>query len=222
MPRTLNKRQLCIGMTVSRLIILSGPIYIIVGKSKYEIPHWFCRCICGQEIKVRHHMLARGTTSSCGCLQRERTSASRFKHGESAGNRTPELNTWNSIKQRCKQSYLNKYKCYIGIKVCERWRSSFANFLADMGRKPSSSHTIERKDVKGDYTPDNCIWATKQEQARNKRNNVHVTYRNETLCVAEWAEKLNLNANLLRRRLRDGWDVDKAFNFKKKGEAISA
>jgi hypothetical protein len=221
MSRSIKKHPLSIGDIIGRLSIVSGPVYIVVGKSKYSTPHWVCKCICGNDVTVNHYMLARGTTQSCGCLQRERTSESRLIHGESKL-KSSEWNTWNGIKQRCKKNSKEKHKYYEAITVCDRWASSFENFLADMGRKPTSKHSIERINNGKGYSPDNCKWATAQEQACNKSNNVKITYAGETLCISEWARKLNMSSHLLRKRYHSGWPPEKILFLKKGGKQYAS
>jgi hypothetical protein len=93
-------------------------------------------------------------------------------HGQS---HSPEYVSWRHMKQRCSNPKRRDYQWYgaKGIKVCERWMT-FANFIEDMGLRPAPEYTLERNDSKLDYGPDNCRWATKLEQARNKSN----TYTN--------------------------------------------
>lgn len=83
---------------------------------------------------------------------------------------TPEYRAWQSLKNRCTNPNARDYPYYggRGIKVCQRWLNSFENFLADMGRRPTPQHSLDRIDPDGDYEPSNCRWATKQEQARNR------------------------------------------------------
>jgi hypothetical protein len=85
--------------------------------------------------------------------------------------RTPEYSVWSGMKQRCynQKSRIWKYYGGRGIKVCARWRDSFAKFLQDMGPRPSPKHSIERLNNNGNYTPKNCIWAVATTQARNRR-----------------------------------------------------
>jgi hypothetical protein len=111
---------------------------------------------------------------SCGCFQQEQASKANTTHGDSRrnGKRTPEYQAWTGMIKRCSNPSEIGFRHYggRGIKVCERWRHSFPNFLADMGRKPSPKHSIERNDNDGNYEPSNCRWATQKEQIHNKRH----------------------------------------------------
>ena len=86
--------------------------------------------------------------------------------------------------------------------MCDSWYDSFHNFLSDMGCRPSKRHSIDRIDNDRGYYKENCRWATQKEQCRNTRKNVMVEYMGETLCISEWAERLNMNADTLSRRIR--------------------
>lgn len=80
---------------------------------------------------------------------------------------------------------------------------------------PPAGMSLERKDNDGDYTPDNCKWATQKEQQRNKSSNRLIEYNGETLCLSEWAERLGINLGTLHARLnKHGWSVEKAFRTK--------
>ncbi len=136
--------------------------------------YWDCRCDCGVSKKVSLANLTSGEVRSCGCLARERQSIAgkkSRKHGEAIA-LTSEYAIWKSMKARCSNRKLKSWKRYgaMGIKVCERWRSSFEDFLADMGRRPSSKHSIDRyPNPYGNYEPGNCRWATSIEQRHNWR-----------------------------------------------------
>lgn len=170
---------------------------------------WECRCVCGKTTLVPADKLLSGHTSSCGCLQRE--SRDTTTHGKS---NTPEYNIWCMMIDRCNATGTSRSKHYgdRGIKVCQRWRNSFTNFLEDMGERPSRHHSIDRKDTNGDYSPDNCKWATQLEQVRNRTNTLSVTYRGKLLPVAELCDLLDLKYSTVGRRLRDGWSVERTFN----------
>jgi hypothetical protein len=88
---------------------------------------------------------------------------------------TPEYKTWGNIRQRCYNPKHISYKYYgaMGVTVCDRWEKSFENFFADMGKRPSRDHSIDRKNPNGNYQPDNCRWATEKEQQNNRRNSKH-------------------------------------------------
>lgn len=128
--------------------------------------------------------------------------------------RSLEYRSWEAMKRRCSKPEDRNYKNYgaRGISVCRRWRGrgGFASFLADLGPKPTRSHTLERTDNDGDYTPENCRWATRSEQSRNRRNNKLITHNGQTLLLVEWAELLGVSRSLILARLRRGWSVDRA------------
>jgi hypothetical protein len=130
---------------------------------------FLCRCECGNERVVKQSHLRAETIKSCGCLISEITAKRNASHGKS---KTRIYNIWASMKARCFNPKKDKYKYYggRGVTVCERWRNSFENFLADMGEPPSARHSIDRINNDGNYEPSNCRWATPLEQAHNKRN----------------------------------------------------
>lgn len=130
---------------------------------------WQCICDCNQYCVVYSYDLKSGHTKSCGCLRREKTGEKRRTHGLS--NKIPEYGTWKEIKKRCYNPKHQDYHNYgaRGIAVCNRWLNSFEMFYADMGSKPSPSHSIDRINVDGNYEPSNCRWATPKEQRNNQR-----------------------------------------------------
>jgi hypothetical protein len=137
---------------------------------------WRCRCKCGRKTTVCSNSLRRKLTRSCGCLANECRLDPKLKfriHSAARhGKRTPEYISWFAMKQRCSNPKKDGYKYYgaRGIVVCARWqgRAGFKNFLSDMGPRPRGK-TLDREKVNGDYTPNNCRWATPKEQAGNRR-----------------------------------------------------
>jgi hypothetical protein len=176
------------------------------GKS---VRRFLCRCECGGTATVLLTHLSTGHVKSCGCLRVDvgrHNGEATSTHGYTG---TPTFKCWDTMKQRCGNQNDQKYPEYggRGISVCERWKV-FQNFLDDMGEKPDGM-TIDRIDVNGNYEPGNCRWATPIEQARNKRNNVLLTFRGETCCLAEWAERTGLTYRTICARHKSGWPVAK-------------
>lgn len=124
----------------------------------------------------------------------------------------PLYQTWKGMKKRCSNPREPGYRRYggRGIRVCARWRNNFAAFVEDMGPKPSSQHSLDRIDNNGDYEPENCRWASPQQQARNMRSSKRLTFKGETLTQAEWAERYGISQQRLHQRLRRGLSLDDA------------
>jgi hypothetical protein len=160
---------------------------------------WTCRCSCdGKLVIVRAACITNGGTQSCGCL--------RQTHG---GSGTREYRIWLAMKMRCADQSQDNYGGR-GISVCERWRDSFENFLADMGKCPSPDHSIDRfPDNDGNYEPGNCRWATAIEQMGNTRKNRMLTYKGETKHASEWARLIGMKVGTMMARLRKGWSDEK-------------
>lgn len=160
--------------------------------------YYSCRCECGKEVvKSRGYLIYPYTSihKSCGCWRLESQEEYRNKTYEYYKN-MPEYAVWSAMKRRCNNPQNKQYMDYggRGIKVCDRWSSEhdFANFIADMGKRPTNRHTLERIDVNGDYTPENCRWATYEEQANNKRCNINISYEGRTQTFKQWCKELNL------------------------------
>lgn len=180
-------------------------------------PKYRCRCECGVEREVFSRTLREGRSVSCGCLAKpiwaESTRKAKLRHGATIDRgATPEYSTWLAIKARC---YNQNEDCYAryggrGIRVCDRWLDSFEAFLADMGARPSSHHSIERKDVNGDYTSDNCCWETQTRQQRNRRNSMLITAFGLHLQINDFCEAVDGDRQLIRTRIQRGWSQEDA------------
>jgi hypothetical protein len=113
---------------------------------------------------------------------------------------------------RCENPKSIEYEVYggRGITVCDRWRISFENFLADMGDRPTPKHTIDRIDNAIGYCPENCRWATMKEQQRNRRNNRLISFDGKTATLAEWAEISGNSSDIISWRIKQGWNLRSA------------
>lgn len=175
------------GLRFGRLAVIAD-----VGRTPENTVIWLCRCDCGNETTVRSSHLKSGHTISCGCRQR---TVNRI-HGHTRNGGSKIYGVWEAIIQRCCNPNSTAYKDYggRGITVCERWRD-FRNFLADMGERPSGL-TIERNDNELGYSPENCRWATRKEQAQNRRP---MKRRRKFVSIDKFTDA-ELEAELARRR----------------------
>jgi hypothetical protein len=191
-----------------RLTVLTFAGYIVYP-SGGRIAYWTCQCSCGRIKDVAAAMLTSGHTRSCGCLRAEVTSRRVRVHGKS---QTAEHRVWRHMLGRCENPTDDAYARYggRGITVCEQWHD-FSTFYADVGPRPSSTHTLDRyPNNNGNYEPGNVRWATRLEQGQNKRNNRFLTLGDSTQCVAEWARITGLDRDIIVARINNGWSDEKA------------
>lgn len=141
-------------------------------------------------------------------------------HGYARTKKSPEYRAWVHMHQRCKNPKNASYQYYggSGIKVCERW-NDFASFLADVGNRPTSAHSLDRLDSSGDYTPENCKWSTPAEQSRNRRGVIKLTINGVSLCMQEWSVASGTGVKAIRYRLGKGWSHEEAVYGKGGGGA---
>lgn len=181
-------------------------------QSKYRKQLWDCICDCGARVSVVKQSLVDGNTRSCGCLQKDvvtKLCISRTKHGLSNDRL---WNIWKNMFSRCFNHKNTHYRYYggRGISVCDSWANDFFAFREwALSNGYDTSLTIERKDVNGNYCPENCTWVTRKEQMRNTRRN-HL-YKGKPLSV--WAESLDILPQTVYTRLRRGWSYEEALGL---------
>jgi hypothetical protein len=175
--------------------------------------YYLCQCSCGNEVVVMLSNLLSGATKSCGCLQSEvAAERGRLRHTHGMSD-TREYNSWKAMIERCTTEKRPEYGRYGGrdIRVCDRWLNSFENFYTDMRDRPPGM-SLDRIDNDGDYTPDNCRWATAKEQSRNRRSNRLI----ENKPMVDWCEDNDLSydavSDRLYRLLKDGMSDEDAAN----------
>jgi hypothetical protein len=185
-----------------------------------------CACLCGQLVWVRTDKLAR--RKSCGCEQREARAAAALAPKAVPAPRlvlNPEQRAlrrlWRSMKTRCRlaasgRGTTKQNLYYAHVSVCERWRTSFESFLADMGPRPSPRHSLDRyPDNNGNYEPGNVRWATAKEQNNNRRPARPPRARKlfkvgeRLMSYADIASETGLRAATIESRLRNGWSVER-------------
>lgn len=206
----MRRLALPIGHRSNRLTVIGDAGSNRLGRSQVRV-----RCDCGVEKTVSQDLVAADRVASCGCWRRARASVLNLSHGEAREEGyTPEYRAWLGMIARCERRSWRFFYRYggRGIRVCERWRNSYEDFLNDVGRRPSAQHSIDRIDNDGNYEPGNVRWATRAEQARNKRNTARLTVGGVTRAVVEWAELSGIRHTAIKNRIKNGWDPQQAIS----------
>lgn len=168
-----------------------------------NIIYYLCRCDCGNtKLISKYDLTCKRGTKSCGCLVAE-TCKNNFSTHSLRKHRLYHI--WNDIKSRCTRKAEQSYYRYgaRGIFICDEWKNDFMSFYNwSMSNGYADNLTIDRIDVNGNYEPCNCRWATYTEQANNRRNNIIVTYNNETRTLKQWCGFLGVNYKLVWERMK--------------------
>lgn len=203
-----RKAKVLTGEVFGRLTAIDR-IDDYVSPSGRKMPVWRCECSCGNEVNVMSCHLMSGATQSCGCYNQE-CRVSRIKHGKT---KSKLYAVWNSIKGRCRNENNTAYKNYggRGIQICDEWADDFETFYNwAINNGYSEELTVDRIDVDGNYTPDNCRFVSDVVQANNKRDNKIIKYNGISKTVSEWSKECGLKKATLYARLYRGWSFERA------------
>lgn len=207
------------GKKIGRFIILGLACYRyrIIRGYKCGVPFVKVLCECGKHKEVRFADLRDGRIKSCGCLSSEMARNRLLKHGCSKTKlvaATKAYKAWRGIISRCYNESEKNYYLYggRGIIVCNRWRGEygFINFLEDMGDPPTQNHSIERINVDGNYELSNCKWATRIEQANNKRNTKYLLINGVKIALSLAASQYGLRRGTVFNRIKNGYTAEEA------------
>lgn len=199
------------GAKFSRLMS-TGKSYV---KGKHRFVEFICEC---NTVKfIRFDGVISGIVASCGCLHREVAKKTLTTHGLSSH---PLYHTHEDMKARCLNTNSASFSTYgaRGIIICEEWKNDFKSFLdwaLSQGWVYKRRLTLDRINNDGNYEPTNCRFATDFVQSRNKRSTVNLTAFGETKCATDWMkdERCIISIGLLRKRLKDKWEHEKALTF---------
>ena len=170
------------------------------GKAKNRHTQWHCQCDCGKLVTVTGDKLRSEHTKSCGCLRQLQLTT----HGQS---RTKIHNIWCSMLARCRDLKNHRYGGR-GLTVCNEWQN-FETFAHDMGQPPKG-FTLERKNNDLGYSKENCEWANRKKQGRNRCDNIFIEHDGKRMTMIEWAELLNVPHRILWSRLKIyNWSIIK-------------
>lgn len=192
------------------IFLQPGEVYgflTIIKEVEGKYYSYLCRCVCGKEKVIMKQSILNGSTVACGCKRGPKVS---HGHSGSGKNPTPEYRIWRAMKQRCYNKNNDFYHCYggRGIKVCSRWRTSFENFLKDMGNRPIGKSLDRFPNKNGNYSPKNCRWADQKQQTNNTRKNIIITHNGITMCQSDWNKKIGMGSSFMSIYRKQGKDMN--------------
>lgn len=180
--------------------------------------YWYCQCDCGNIKSVRGDSLLCGAIVSCGCRKKAQDKINLTANHQHKQSGTRLYKTWLGMKKRCYQPHDTSYARYggRGITVCEDWKHDFLSFYNwAINNGYSEDLTIDRIDVDGNYSPDNCRWCSPKQQANNRRANIKIKIGNATKTLSEWCKIFELSYGTINARYnRNGFiSIDELFNM---------
>lgn len=196
-----------IGRKFGRLTVVSLSHY-----DKWRKRYWNCVCDCGRSKIVAERSLLSSNTRSCGCYRKQYATIKHLIHGMQG---TRLYTIWLNMKNRCRNKKVPAYRDYgaRGITVCDEWLDFMCFMKWSLSNGYDDSLSLDRIDNNKGYSPSNCRWVTRREQARNTRANVIIKYKGDSLCIVAMAERYNINPKLLYGRLESGWTVENAIEL---------
>lgn len=213
-----NKRlKKFIGKQFGRLTIVDWDHDVYYTESR--VAYWRCKCCCGNEVIVAQSSLTAGLTKSCGCLRHDAAIESHTTHGMSY---TRLYRVYKSMCNRCYNPNVKRFKDYggRGITVCDEWLDKDTGFQAFYNWAIKTGYiepprdvkvndiTLDRKDVNGPYSPDNCRWIGMIEQQNNRRDNHIFHIKGERLTISQVYKKYNRSPSYISDRIHYGWCDD--------------
>ena len=197
------------GMRFKRLVVIS------FKERKNRHTYWDCVCDCGEKTIATNNNLSTGHTRSCGCLQKEVQRTVNITHGFK---HTRFYVIWVQMKYRCEKPYNSSYHRYGGRGIKCLWKTfedfkndMYESYLAHVEKRGEQNTTIERIDNDKNYCKWNCRWATRKEQARNRRTSTILSFGGKTKTIAEWADDVGIGQKIISQRInRDGWTPEEA------------
>lgn len=212
-----SKNPIEMGQKFGRLTVAGDGGWYVYQNGKRR-KKFLCLCECGNYISVEGSNLKSGNTKSCGCMNIDMLRDRSTTHG---GRRDRLYSIWTNMKQRCLSETNKSYNDYggRGITICDEWIESYASFMkwaVEHGYDESLPYykcSLDRIDVNGPYSPDNCRWVDSKEQARNRRNTIMFCHDGKNMSLSEWADATGIKYHTLFARIyKLGWDFEKAIN----------
>ena len=176
-----------------------------VDNDQHGNTRWLCNCKCGNTAIVKATKLTCGRQVSCGCNRHRRNDKSR----------TRLYQIWRNMHGRCENPKRDHYDRYggRGIEVCSEWKDfeTFERWAIENGYAEDLS--IDRIDVNGNYTPENCRWANRRQQCNNRSSNHLLEFRGTMYTIAQFAEKMNVPYHTIRNHIKAGWSTERMFEY---------